>query len=41
MAEETEATSWTLSGEADYLMDLVDRFDLGGNSGQSEEMKAA
>ncbi|APO70104.1 methyl-accepting chemotaxis protein (plasmid) [Rhizobium gallicum] len=41
MAEETEATSWTLSGEADNLMDLVDRFDLGENSGQSEEMKAA
>ncbi|WP_425349860.1 methyl-accepting chemotaxis protein [Rhizobium altiplani] len=41
MAEETEAASWTLSGEADHLMDLVDRFDLGNNSGPAERMKAA
>ncbi|AAB91658.1 probable methyl-accepting membrane chemoreceptor (plasmid) [Sinorhizobium fredii NGR234] len=42
MAEETQAASWTLSGEADYLMQLVDRFDLGENSGSaSETMKAA
>ncbi|WP_018240698.1 methyl-accepting chemotaxis protein [Ensifer sp. BR816] len=42
MAEETEAASWTLSGEADYLKELVDRFDLGENNGnQSETMRAA
>lgn len=42
MVEETEAASWALSGEADFPMDVIDRFDLGENSDSpSETMKAA